>query len=301
MNRTLVLVAWGGVGDAIICTPTIRALKENFPTHKIILYCPARKQWDVFKNNPYIDSLRILNVWSMMRYPYHLFAYKFNRKLINYTLLHFQFVAPSHIYDKSIKEIAADMFNIKLNNLNVDLFLSPEEELTAKKKISVYENVVIIHVHSRSSVNHHWSIEKWNQLVRELPEYSFIQIGFTDETAIEGAIDLRGKTTLREAFALLKYADSFVGIDSNFSHVTNAFNIPGVVLFGDSSPTIWGHDNNINIYKNLDCSPCYYYLWNQPCPYDHSCMDSISVSEVKEALKSQIRKKTKNSGNRDLF
>lgn len=293
MNK-IILVTWGGIGDVIICTPAIKAFKETYQDFKIVVYCLSKSHYDVLRNNPNIDSLRLLKVWRMFRNPIHLFAFLFNRKLVKYTWMCFQPISPSHIYQKSIKEIAADMLKLKLRDSNVQIFLSSSEMKRSLEMLGPYKNIIIMHIHSRSSQNHHWSHNKWVELIREMPDYTFVQLGLPDELHVEGAIDLRGKTSLREAFALIKCADSFVGIDSNFSHVTNAFDIPGVVLFGDSDPLLWGHENNINIYKKVECSPCYYYLWNEKCPYDHSCMTSISVREVKEALLLQLSKKRHN-------
>ncbi len=90
--------------------------------------------------------------------------------------------------------------------------------------------------------------------------------------------------------ALVKYATAFVGIDSSVAHMTNAFDLPGVVVWGDTDPRHWGHSNNINLYKLLPCSPCYYMLGGIPCPYDHRCMTEITVDEVKAALLKQLER-----------
>jgi ADP-heptose:LPS heptosyltransferase len=289
--KKIILVSWGHIGDAIVCTPMLRALKESNPNSKIILYAHRRDHLLVFKNNPHIDSLRYLSVYWMWRYPYHLFAYLFNKKLVQYFPLRYQRIhIYEHIYNKrNVKMIAGDIFNLSLANTNVQLFLTLKEERKAREKLAPFKNVVLMHIHSRSSVNHHWNIEHWNELVKQLPQCTFIQIGHLDEPCVEGAQDWRGQTSLREAFSLLKYASSFVGVDSGIAHATNAFGIPGVVLFGDSSPVYWGHDNNINIYKNVACSPCYYHLLSAKCPYNHECMETITVREVKEALVSQLK------------
>jgi len=279
----------GGIGDALVCTPAFRALKEHFPDEKIILYCYSKAHLQVFNDNPHIDSLRHLSIVSMIRYPFHLFGYLFKSKLISYTELHFQHVLLyPNIINKSVKEVVSDIFSISLTNKNIQVVVSKRENENAIRRLQPYKNVVLMHVHSRSSSNHHWPIENWIELVRQLPEYTFIQIGHKNENLVIGAIDWRSTTTLREAFALIKNANSFVGVDSSFSHATNAFSTPGVVLFGDSSPVHWGHDNNINIYKKTPCSPCYYYLWYHDCVYNHQCMNNISVEEVKQALVSQM-------------
>jgi ADP-heptose:LPS heptosyltransferase len=114
-------------------------------------------------------------------------------------------------------------------------------------------------------------------------------VGQDHEPYVTGALDWRGKTTLYEAFCLIKYASSFVGIDSCHAHATNAFDIPGVVLFGDSDPTHFGHSNNINLFKNLPCL-CYYELFGRPCPYNNECMHLITVDDVEQALVKQMQK-----------
>lgn len=90
-------------------------------------------------------------------------------------------------------------------------------------------------------------------------------------------------------FALLKGASGFVGVTSSFSHATNAFGTPGVVLFGPSAPEVWGHANNVNLSRNLPCAPCIDVLHNAPCPYGAECMQTITVAQVQEALRRQLR------------
>jgi hypothetical protein len=75
-----------------------------------------------------------------------------------------------------------------------------------------------------------------------------------------------------------------------FAHATSAFGTPGVVLFGASTPKVWGHSNNINLYKDLRCAPCIDLLFDSPCPYGKPCMTTISVGEVREALIAQLTK-----------
>jgi len=226
----------------------------------------------------------------MWRKPRHFFWMIFNRERINANLLSFQHIPPTFIYSKSIKEIIADIFDLKLNNTNVRLFFTEKEDKAAISRLSAYKNVVLMHIHSRSASNHHWRMENWNSLVKQLPDYTFIQLGHDDEPLVEGALDWRDKTTIREMLCLLKHSTSFIGVDSSLSHATNAFDLPGVVLFGDSSPVFWGHDNNINIYKKVTCSPCYYYLYAAKCPYNHECMEAITIDEVREALIKQVTK-----------
>ncbi len=277
------------MGDGILCTPALATLKKQYPKHKVILYCTKKHHVPVFQNNPNIDSLRFLSAKTLWRYPYHLFAYVFKPTLVNYISLAFQHVGLyEHIYKRSVKEIVGDIFGLTVKDLRSSIYLTEAEDKRGRELLAPFQNVVIMHINSSIAPNHHWILERWTQLVKELPEYTFIQLGLPAEEQVPGAIDWRGKTTLREAFSIIKHATSFVGVDAGLSHVTNAFDIPGVVLFGDSNPIQWGHDNNINLYKKTACSPCYFYLWKERCPYDHACMEAITVDDVKSALRCQV-------------
>lgn len=287
MAEQIVIIGWGGVGDAMMCTPVFRGLKESCPGREIIVYYAGAGQRDAFLHNPYIDSLRPLNAWKMWRYPFHWYAYLFNRKLMKATVLNFQHIPPSWC-EQNAMDNAAGIFNLKLTRRKVELFFTDAEELAARAALVGLQNVVLLHVHSRTCANHNWRIENWCELVKQLPEYTFIQLGLETEPRVEGAWDWRGKTTMREALCLFKYASSFVGVEASLAHATNAFDTPGVVLFGDTSPAHWGHENNLNLFKGLPCSPCYDDLRRQPCPYGHECMETITVAEVKDALVRQM-------------
>jgi ADP-heptose:LPS heptosyltransferase len=284
-----VILSGGGVGDALCATPTYEALKKAHPGSKIIVYCKNQGHYNVFQNNPYIDSLRMLKVRSMWKHPSHLYAYLFKKKKMRYYNMQFQHIPLTWIYDKHVKEIIPEIFGLEVKNSKVQLFFTKKEEERAFALLKPFAKPVFMHIHSRSSQNHHWQMHKWEELIAELPGYSFIQVGNVDEPRIKNAVDFRGKTSLREALCMMKFAYSFLGIESSFAHVTNAFDIPGVVLFGDSSPVYWAHENNINIYKNVSCSPCYYDLWSKPCPYGHECMEYITVEEVKQAFLQQVK------------
>ena len=183
------------------------------------------------------------------------------------------------------------MLDVKLHNPNVEIFLNDSEIAEAQRTLQKISNPIILHPTSKCSINQNWEHSKWEALIKSMPNFNFIQIGLEKEKKISGTINLCGKQTLRQAIALIKCAPLFVGVDSVFAHATNAFRTNGVVLFGDSSPKHWGHDNNINIYKNLRCSPCIDRLYGQDCcPYNKKCMNSITVEEVRNALLTQYSK-----------
>ncbi|HEV9035847.1 MAG TPA: glycosyltransferase family 9 protein [Puia sp.] len=299
MARDIIAVTWGGLGDVLMCTPAFHAIKEAHPDRRVIVYCSREDHRNVLLQNPNIDSLRVLLPKYMWRYPRHLYAYLFNSEGLKYYdskrfkfyYLFFQHV-PSVLYEqKHVMDILPEIFGdlaIDVSRKKCELYFTRNEEEKARSAVAPYKNIVFVHVHSKCSENHHWLPERWNELVASLPQYTFIQVGGKNETPVRSAVDWRGRTGLREAFCLFKHGDAFVGVDSCFAHVANAFNVPGVVLFGDSSPVFVGHNTNINIYKGLSCSPCEEYLNGHACPIGHSCMNLITVEEVRESLLRQL-------------
>ena len=84
-----------------------------------------------------------------------------------------------------------------------------------------------------------------------------------------------------------------MGCDSFSNHVAGAYGTPAVILFGSTSPTGSGYKTATNIYKGIECQPCYKenpeVSKNPRGSCDHrTCMKSISVDEVIDAAKKKI-------------
>lgn len=278
------IITLGGLGDLILSTPVIAALRKKFPESKIIVYGTSKSYQEIFYHNPHID--RVTGT-SFLSDPvaYTRFYLKWGR----FYSFHYGRVFPTLFYNSPAQDIIAEVFDLQLKDRKIQLFLNSQEEQEASAIMRAHHHPVIIHTTALTTKNKNWTTAKWNELIRSMPNHTFVQIGLKSEPALEGVVDLRGKVTFRQAMGLIKYAQSFVGVDSAFSHVTNAFDIPGVILFGPSVPGIWGHPNNINIYKDLHCSPCIDLL-RDGCPYGNACMRDITVEEVREALYTQLRK-----------
>ena len=106
-------------------------------------------------------------------------------------------------------------------------------------------------------------------------------------------VDLAGKTSLPQAFALIAGARSVVSNDSGLMHVSAAFGVPQLALFGSSSPrhtpplntraqVLWLKDDPA-YQPPLDCSPCF----ERVCPLGHTrCLVDLSPERVLRVLSS---------------
>ena len=135
----------------------------------------------------------------------------------------------------------------------------------------------------------HWAEEGWARLADVLAsEYDALpvflgspaDIGLVDRilglTSCE-AINAAGKTTLKQAAAMLELCDPVIAVDTGLLHIALTLNRPTVGVFG---PTRWRHlprkDNFAVVAKDFDCMPC---LRHPVCKH-YDCMRSIAAEDI---------------------
>jgi heptosyltransferase-2 len=111
------------------------------------------------------------------------------------------------------------------------------------------------------------------------------------ERAPRRCVQLAGRTSLLEAFALVAAAGAVVSNDSGLMHVAAAFAVPQIALFGSSSPlhtpplnprahVVWLKQDPTYL-PPLDCSPCF----ERECPLGHfRCLNDVSPERVRLLL-----------------
>jgi heptosyltransferase II len=106
-------------------------------------------------------------------------------------------------------------------------------------------------------------------------------------------LNLAGKTSLAEAFALIAGAQAAVTNDSGLMHVAAAFGVPQVAVYGSSSPlhtpplndaarVVWLKEDPA-YQPPLDCAPCF----QRECPLGHTrCLVDVTPQRVAALLPS---------------
>lgn len=127
--------------------------------------------------------------------------------------------------------------------------------------------------------NKEWPPDRMQAVVDRLRDrLTIVQLGAATDPPLRGAEDLRGRTTLREAAAILSGAAVFVGMVGFLMHLARAVSTPAVVVFGGREhPAQSGYPGNENLFTAMHCSPC--WLWNR-CPYDRECLARITADDV---------------------
>jgi len=139
-----------------------------------------------------------------------------------------------------------------------------------------------------------WPARRFGNLAAELPLPSVVISNAADTPIVEEvagaadgkAISMAGKTGLKELVRLIAGARFFISNDTGPMHIAAALGVPVFALFGPANPARTGPYGTIHtiIQKELPCSPCYR---QQPC--DHwSCMQDLTVDQVKEIILSRI-------------
>ena len=131
--------------------------------------------------------------------------------------------------------------------------------------------------------NKEWGPEKFQSVVDALRHrFEFVQIGSERDPRLEGTIDLRGKTSLRQAAATIANSTVFVGIVGFLMHLARAVDRRSVIVYGGrEAPWQSGYTGNINLTGEVPCAPCWYL---SKCGFGHRCMTEISVESVVSAV-----------------
>jgi ADP-heptose:LPS heptosyltransferase len=126
-----------------------------------------------------------------------------------------------------------------------------------------------------------WPFKRWDLFAERLisERHKLVQIGTIQDPLVSGAVDLRGKTNLPRAAAILEQARLFIGLESGLMHLAAAVRVPSVIIYGGRTrpgetgyPWHW-HAANLQI----ECAGC---ALNTGCPHDMKCMEEISVEQV---------------------
>ncbi|MDD5687080.1 MAG: lipopolysaccharide heptosyltransferase II [Elusimicrobia bacterium] len=111
------------------------------------------------------------------------------------------------------------------------------------------------------------------------------------------AINLAGKTTIKQLAALIKKCKIFITNDSGPMHIAAAFNVPTVAVFGPTVKELGFFPYSkkaVVIEKDIPCRPCGRHGPNK-CPQgDFKCMNEVSVDDVFKAVKTQYENITNN-------
>jgi len=142
--------------------------------------------------------------------------------------------------------------------------------------------------------NKHWVCEGWSQvadLVHEKYGARSVILGSKADLALasriaemarSGPVVTAGRTTLKQAGAIVERCDAVIGVDTGLLHMAVALDRPTVGLFGASAWRCFlRKDSFVWVAKEFPCSPCQ----RHPTCKNIDCMRAITAEDVEQAVR----------------
>lgn len=327
------------VGDAIMTTPVIRAVRKNYPAAVIIVLA---KPWGipVYENNPYIDKILLYDNsgrhkkgFGTLALAKDLRTYRFDLTILMQNAFEAGLIAflggikerigyntdgrgfllnrgiklnpdlkKGHLIDYYIGILKGA--HLEDDGRNLDLFLCKSDRKFANrflelKKFDSSQPVIGINPGATGGTAKRWFPERYAEVCKNLAQKFKVKIFIFGGPAdielgeyIAGlsrgcCINIAGKTSLGQAFALIEKCSLFITNDSGLMHAAAALNINQLAVIGstDYIATAPSNKNSIMVRAKVPCSPCLKDI----CPTNHKCMDKISVDMVMETCKSLLK------------
>jgi lipopolysaccharide heptosyltransferase I len=145
-----------------------------------------------------------------------------------------------------------------------------------------------------------WPVERFAELAGALRRrfgLESVVAGGGDEAKdaqrVGGAVNLAGKTTLRQLVALLERAELVIANDSGPMHIAAALGRPLVAIYGPTNPLRTGPYGRVDsvVRAEVSCAPCY----RRRC-WGRRCMWEVGVEAVLAAAQSQLGKRPTSRG-----
>lgn len=261
-------------GDILVMTNAIRDLKASHPDFEIDVRTPCQ---EIFENNPRITKLHYdenkfnhINNWFQSNGDdmdlKHRVAVMDGITVIDmhYPSIHSSGTSGQH-FSEGHRRFLEYLMGIKIHQTSI----APEIFLKQSEKDWVGPVMV-----KEGYDGKYWAINagsKGDYTLKQYHRYQevvdllkndimFVQIGQLDHRhkALDGVIDMRGKTNIRELFRLLYRSDGCITCVSFPMHIMGAFNKPCVVVAGGREPIRWefyGSQRYLAVNGAIPCAP----------------------------------------------
>lgn len=297
-TRRALIARYGAIGDMIMITPLIRQLAEDgyHVTMNITPYCV-----DVIRNNPYVGNIVLQErdmipnqdlgaYWAEWLPEYDKYinlSESIEGKLLKvegrrdfYTTAEWRRAnCGTNYYDQTL---ALGGYP-EVTGRRGELYFTASEEKEARHIRDKFADKFMVVWSLKGSSHHKIYPMLAPVLTRWLdthPDAGAILVGSEADKPLQfphpRVVEMAGKTSLRQSFALTKYADLVVGPESSIINAAGCFDTPKITMLTHSS-----HDNLCKyflgdhcIQADVKCSPC-----NQL----HYSLDSCPIISITES------------------
>ncbi|BBB91612.1 MAG TPA: glycosyltransferase family 9 protein [Methylomusa anaerophila] len=313
------------LGDTLLSTPTLRAIKEKYPESRtIFLASPSAR--DILEGHPYVDELIVYEkgdrvfpiikkIWRsdfalILDYHYRssLFSWlaripvRIGRSPLNKSFLTHQVLGTpsSDVYEAENTLAVARYAGI--DTMNYKLVMAPLKALEQEKADRLLrtagidiekDKLVVLAPYSLSDLKD-WPEENYRQVIGFLKKHGYkpVLVGGKEHrsraSGFRGVYNFVGDTNIRETAYLISLAELVICGCTSVLHFAATTSTKAVAIYGPTTPVQWAPRQGCTpISKFLDCSPC--YNTGRECERDKLCVRLVTAEEVMREV-SQILK-----------
>lgn len=317
--KNLLIIRPGGMGDAVLLIPALRAFKQAHPDARITILAEQRNA-AVFGLTDAVSNVLLYHkpaelvaalkgrydavidteqwhrlsavVARLVRAPVSIgFGTNERKKMFSHPVAYSHSDHETDSFFRLLEPLGLAMPRL----VNVPFLTVPTEAASRRQELltPLSGAPYIVLFPGATIPEKRWPVEKYHELAAHLHsrEISIVTVGGRGEVddaaqiAARG-VNIAGRTTLAETAAIIEKAQAVITGDSGLLHVAYGLGTPTVSLFGPSNVAKWAPrgERHLVLHHNLPCSPCSRFGYTPHCPSDTACMTAITVDEVAAAV-----------------
>ncbi|MEK6589549.1 MAG: glycosyltransferase family 9 protein [Nitrospinota bacterium] len=180
------------------------------------------------------------------------------------------------------------ILNVEVADKDVKPYIPLKDTLSEGiiNKFSLQKGRYIVFSFSSASLKKNYPANKFMEVIKYLNRrlnMDAVLIGHDQYDSVELSdfvIDLRGRTSLIDAFSIIKHARFFIGNETGTTHASWIMGVPTVMIYGGGhfGGFMPQYNSGHMVYKYMDC---YYCNWG--CKYTDipvRCIGEITVEDI---------------------
>jgi ADP-heptose:LPS heptosyltransferase len=309
MSPRILVIRFSSMGDILLTTPVLRALREKYPQGEIHFLTKAKFR-EAIETHPVPDQFwylenslhEIIRQLQQVRFDIVIDLHASMRSaLVRFQLNGDHFIFPKkslkrwlwmkyrigkpdsrHIVERYMAALKPLGIISSAGKLEFNIHSEVLNRVVLEKKQHFQQNPVAIVLAAT------WNTKKWPEehFIRFLKglNRSFVLLGGPGEQAMgdrilqetQGGINLCGHCTLQESAAWIEQAPFVITHDTGLMHLAAALQKTCFVIWGNTTPELGMYPWKTEFYnlevRGLECRPCT-HLGHAVCPKGHfACM-----------------------------
>ena len=252
-----------GLGDVLMCTPTLRQLKRDHPEYEITFYT---NYVTLVEGLPYIDHVYHADLCAPG--GAHWMGY--------------ESAQPSALH---LAKLIGASVGVALEDVTPDCVIDAKfvEEYRQLWSHLPRPHILIQQTSGQWTPNKNWPRQHWVELIDAIVAFgSVVEVSapILPQPLYDSDryLDLKGETTVSQLAACVAACDIFIGPDSGPAHIAAAVKKPAIVIHsGYSNPTNEAYSTSSILSAIEPCAPC---SLRTPCPHRLPCLTRISPGDV---------------------